>query len=226
MIFALIEAVKIAQTNELVRINAKDSFANGADEITKVEIRPKTGEAWVDVSEADHLLDWIYDTEEIVTASVRINDTVEKSISFEIVSEETDKLFSSDKDLYALETEIRNLIPCEYSTWNYKHREAQKAILEELNTRGLRDSEGKEITKQNIEITKELNAWSKYLTLYLIYFDKASSQESIYWEKAMRYKRASDKASNDRLFLTLDKNGAGDNEVVNLGIDSARVVRR
>lgn len=225
MIFPRLYAPETNQTGELVLLDASSSFANGVDEITQVEIQPITDGDWFDVTDS-RTLSWVYSIEETVTATVRINGSDTETFDIEILDPATDFLFSKDSDIFGLEIELKDLIPDGRSSWNFKHREAQKLIIEELNTRGLRDSDDNEITKANIEVSQELNAWSRYLTMSLIYFDYATSQDSVFWEKYLKYKQAATNASNDRKFITLDKDGAGDTELMDLEFSSANVVRR
>jgi hypothetical protein len=228
VIFPAILAPVLSQVNEKVYLDASSSYATGSDEITLVEIRPTSSDSWETVSLSDKELTWIFSSAGDFTASVRINSTEVKAVTFKIVTAEDDKLFSTDDNLVDIEGEIMIYLRCGKSSFNNKHREAQKLILEELNSRGLRDEDGNEITKSNIAITKELNAWSRYLALYLIYFDVSVDQNSVYWEKAQRYKKAAQKASMDRQFITIDHSGDGTSEnlYVDMSFTTSTVVRR
>ena len=174
----------IAQVGEKVRIDAKSVFTDPSTTVASVEIRPLASGDFYDVSE-DKILDWVYDTEAEITATVKITDDSETpvikevDVIFNIVSAETDKLFSSDLYLLEREGELSHYIPEQYSTFNHVHREVQRLILEELKTRGLTDSSGNYLTKSSITHTKELRDWATNLALSLIYFDISSLQTNV-----------------------------------------------
>lgn len=229
MIFASLKAPLISQVGEQVLLDASATYETGSGEITKIEILPIATGTYEEVSLSDKTIAWIYDTAGAFTATVRINDTLTKDFSFDIVTSEDDRLFSKDSDLVSIESEVMNWLSFGKSTYNDKHREAQRLILEELNARGLRDDDGNEITKENIAITKELNAWSRYLTLHLIYFDLSKDQNSVFWEKAKNYKYMAKSASNQRQFITVDGDGnssTGEDVAYSLPFVNIDVVRR
>lgn len=234
MIFPALTVSKISQIGERVFFDARKTFANGGDEILKIEIQPNGTGPWVEVDVADPVLIWAFDVAGDFTASVRVNDTEVKTYNFTVVTPETDKLFSSDSDIIGIESEILDYLNEGRSTHNDKHREAQRLILEELNARGVRywDDAAKaweEITKANILRTKELNAWSRLLTLSLIYFDVSKSQDSIFWEKAKYYEKSALAASQDRQFLKVDLDGDGiedENDEIDFAFTECTVVRR
>lgn len=233
MIFPVLKVSKISQVGEQVFFDARKSFANAGDEILKVEIQPNGTGPWVDVTDYKVLF-WIFDVAGDFTSSVRINDTEVKTFDFSIVTPETDKLFSTDDDLIGIESEILDYLKEGRSTHNDKHREAQRLIIEELNARGVRywddvNKRWEEISKANILRTKELNAWSRYLVLSLIYFDVAKSPDSVFWEKARAYEKSALAASQDRQFLKVDLDGDGiedESDEIDFSFTSCSVVRR
>lgn len=230
MLIPQLQFPETVQIDDMVRLLAIESIANGGDEITKVEVKVDDG-AYVDVTgntDEDRFLDCVFDSAGVKTITVRLNETQEKSKALTVLSKEDDRLFSSDADIEGLEGEIRTYLKRGFSSFNHKHREAQKKIVEELNSRGFRDSDGEEITKVNVAITKELNNWSKYLTLSLIYFDGTTAIDSMQERKARHYSSLAENASRSRQFYTIDSDGSGPDEAdkQDYAFSTATMVRR
>lgn len=230
MIFPVLKSPLIVQVGDMIRFDASQTVTNGADTITKLEI--KIGEnAFIDITNADYKqLDWVFAAAGEFVATLRVNEDDEnlKTQTVTVITAAQDKLFSSDADILSIETELSRMMPIGYSSFNHKHREAQVKIIEELNTRGIRDKDGEEITKDNIAITRELKQWSKYFALHLIYFDMTVQIDSIFERKAAKYLSEAKTASMARQFVTIDGDGTGpdDAEKEPLAFSSARLVRR
>ena len=229
MIFPKIVSEKIIQVGDKLKLDASKTFVNGIDSIFNVEIRPEdTGEFLTIASDGDLKLEWVYTTPGLKTVSLRINndDAAIITTQLSVLTEIEDKLFSNDSDIEALESDISYYYKDSRNSHLDMHREAQSYILDELYNRGLRDSEGGAITKDNILETDQLKAWSKYYTLFLIYNDHMKSPEDALAEKAAHYKQMALSASQDKQFLKLDTDLDGLSETVEARIGVVEVSRR
>lgn len=205
MIVSKIICEKIVQVEDPFRIKVE-----ALGEFTKLEIKPEDSAAYFDVTDYQ-FLDWQYLANGNKTISIRFNedDLTIKTVDVKCLTEAEDRLFSDDDSIVSLEEDIHQLLRSGKLSFINKHRQSQTRIIEKLNERGIRNSEGNEITKENIAITKELNAWSRYLTLHLVYFDRMNEVDGIFANKAEHYLNLARAASKDRQFVTIDPDGDG-----------------
>ncbi|WP_417447199.1 hypothetical protein [Kangiella sp.] len=230
MIFPVIKTEKIVQVNDATRIDVSATLSTNGDQIDTIEVKTAASEDYVSIDADDKYLDWIYLSEGSKTITVRINgdDNILKTHTLLVVTPEEDMLFSDDGDIIDLEGDILNYCKAGRNSHLNRHRKAQELILAELWKRGLRtkDTDDK-ITKDRIEVTPELNEWSKFLTLYLIYNDFKNTPDGILEKKANDYKYLANKASQDKQFLKIDLDGDGETEEVESSVfSSGSMVRR
>lgn len=238
MIHISINSENIVQVNDKTRIDISKTF-HTSESIKKIEVRPEVGADLIEVFDSvtmsdirqDSLrVDWVYQTpgsESIEVVVTRDDDTTKSETkSIEILSIEQDKLFSNDDHLRALESEIERFLPEGKDSFNYLHRVAQNQILETLYDRGLVDINGDRLTKENIVQTKDLEQWSKFLVLTLIFEDMVVSPDDIYAQKAGMYRGYAQTASNSKPFIKIDKALDGNIEDKKVSISTGSVVRR
>lgn len=216
-IFPNITVDEVVQVRDKFRIDATKSYiSKGESAITLVEIEPYSGAGFIavqgnPVKSSNFYLDWEYDTAGTKTVSLRITTngspvTLTKTVS--CVLESTDKLFSSDNDLLKIDSGILKLLPEGKSSFKYIHREAQNEILEWLYTNGYTKSDNVKFDKDDIINIDEVNFWSKYMALRLIYSDNSNSLNDIYSGQA---KDAENKEHKwrQKAILKIDVNGDG-----------------
>lgn len=219
MIFPVLETEDIIQIGDKTRLNAIKSFVS-KDEgaITAVEIRPEDGEDFIAVTgftSKDWYLDWVYTgATRTVTVTVRVttaggNETTTETMS--VVTSASDKLFSSDQDLTALEPDILKYVPDGRASFLNVHRAAQVKILESLDESGITDTEGAKLTKAAVVDVSEVKAWSRDLTLALIFSGLSNSIDDVFERKSKHYLAEAAKRKN-RAVIRLDMDGDGEIE--------------
>lgn len=217
MIFPVLETEKVVQIGDMTRLNATKSFVSKDDEdITKVEIQPENGADWIDVtgsSSKDWYLDWIYTgASRAAVPSVRITtdgSPTAKTGAISLLTVADDKLFSTDQDLIALEPDILKWVPEDRASHIAVHRAAQGKILEALDESGVVDSAGNKLTKAAMVDISEVNAWSRDLTLHLIFSGLVNAVDDVFTRKAAHYSVEASKRKS-RAVLRLDINGDGE----------------
>lgn len=215
-IFGVLDFDPVVQENDKVRLKAMRSFVSKDEAaITLIEIEPFAGNGFVDVTNADpneYYLDWSYATDGAITVSLRITTdgapiTITKDLA--VVTEADDMLFSNDSDILKYETEVMDLLPDGYSSFNYQHRKSQQAILDWLTESGYRANGNTKITKDLILDMDEVRKWSEALTLQFIYNDNSNSVDDKFKEKSMYYEKVASDARNRSTFY-FDKNKDGE----------------
>ena len=220
-IFPKVQSDDIVQVSDKFRIDATRSFISKDEAaITLVEIEPEGGSGFIDVtgtSLKDWYLDWEYATDGDKTVSVRITtdgapSTVTKTVS--CLTSASDKLFSDDDDLVALESDIMKYIPDGRNTFKYMHREAQRQILEYFNKISRRCSPDQaRLEKGNIWNIEEVRYWSKYLVYRLLYDDFSTSVGDFFQIRSERFmKEEVFWRTQAGIFLDLDADGNADVE--------------
>lgn len=213
MIFPVLETEKVVQIGDMTRLNAVKSFiSKDEDPITKVEIKPEASEAWIEVTgsgQTDWYLDWVYlgASREIVP-QVRVTTDTDQTLNgaISLLTSEDDKLFSNDQDLVAFETDILKWVPNGRASFLNVHRAAQTKILEMLDESGVVDSQGNKLTKTAVIDNTEVNAWSRDMTLQLIFQGLANAKDDIFTTKSAHYASEALKRKA-RAVLRLDLNG-------------------
>ena len=214
MIFPNLELESIVQVGDKTRLNAEKTFVS-IDEanITLVEIEPEAGNGFIDVTSKLYL-DWSFSTSGDKTVSLRVTtdgspELITKTLV--IISEVDDKLFSADSDLMPYEPNILNWVRSGRNSFLDVHRASQDRIIKYLDENGYWDQEGNPLTKDAIIDINEVNDWSKFMTLKLIFEGISNATDDIFHEKSLRYREAEFRA-RDRSVLRVDRNGDGEAE--------------
>lgn len=211
MIFPKLEADSIVQVNDQIRLNATRTFVS-ADEaaITLVEIEPEVGGGYIDVT-TNKYLDWAYTSDGAKVASLRITtDGAPTTVTLTVTSitETDDALFSKDVDLRAIEPDIYLYLPEGKNSFNYLHREVQTQILEWLDEKNIKDTDGDALTKAALTDKEEFRRWSLYMVLERIFRDQSNAVEDVFSIKSSGYKRLAEVARG-RSTISLDRDGDG-----------------
>lgn len=214
-IFGVLELEDIVQVDDLTRLVADKTIVSKDNAaITLVEIEPESGSGFIDVTGSlpkDWYLDWAYSgASRTVTVSLRITagtvSTFTKTIS--IVTASDDKLFSSDQNLVELEPDILKYVPRGRSSFLNVHRASQKKIMDWLNESGVVDTSGAKLTKDDVVDVDEVRAWSRDLTLSLIFKGLQNAVDDVFADKAKYYESQAGNRQN-RAKLRLDLNNDG-----------------
>ena len=227
-IFGALELEGTVQVNDKTRLDATKSFESEENAFTLVEIEPDTGAGFVDVT-ANKYLDWSYSTDGTATVSVRLTtgsggpDTFTKDLT--IISIADDKLFSSDHELLPYEPNILKWTREGRNSFLDVHRASQDRIISWLDENRIWDVEGNRLTKEDITDTEEVNDWSKFMTLKIIFEGLSNATDDIFHEKALRYMDMEVKARN-RAAIRLDRNNDGETDISKTDLRSSRLVRR
>ncbi len=232
-IFIKINTEPTVQVNDKTRIDVTRSFVSKDNPLVEtVKIKPLAAGSYIDVTgngPDDWYLDWVYSADEDVTVSVQIFDgttTTTETKVMTVISVEDDNLFSSDYDLLGQEPDIMRFLPNGRNSFLDVHRAAQTKILQWLDHQGYTDSEDAKLTKESVVDVTEVQEWSTYLALRLIFEANSNAVDDIFRKKAEYYEDMELKAKN-RAFLRLDYDGDGevdDSEEVSR-ISSPRLVR-
>jgi hypothetical protein len=214
-LFPIIEMESVSQVEDKVRINARKSFAaKGTDDITVVEIDPDGMTGFIDVTGAgqdDWYLDWVYLTSGDKTVTLRLTNiagTQSTTFTHSVLTASEDNLFSTDDDLVKLETDILKWLPEGRSNYNYAHRAAQTIILDEMNNRLIVNSDGSRFTKDQLVDIREVQDWSKFKTLQLIFMNISNQPEDVFMQKAKSYAKKADEASR-KAAIRFDRDSDG-----------------
>lgn len=217
MIFPKLSMEPVLQVNDKTRIKANLSFVS-ADEtaITNVEIEPDAGAGYISVFNSGNTdkwyLDWSYSTNGDKTVSVRVTNDGGSDIAtgtISVLSEAEDYLFSKDEDLLQHEQNILEYVPKGRNSWLDKHRAAQDIILAYLDEQRIWRRDGSRYEKADVIDILEVNEWSKYLTLKLIFRSLQVSVDDIFALKALEYEEL-EKSARSRGALRLDHNQDGE----------------
>lgn len=213
MIFLNCLTEEIVQVNDKTRIDISKSFVSG-DSITEIEIQPEGTDSFISVfseDQSDWFLDWSYSTSGTKTISVRATDsmsTITQTFSLDIISEEDDNLYSNDSQIFAIETELKNYIPEGRNSYKNLHREAQSRILNYLDRKRIWNDDGTQLTKMQINLSGEVQKWSLYETIFMIYTDLFISVGDKFADKINQYKMLRNN-ERDRASLRIDKDSSG-----------------
>lgn len=149
-----------------------------------------------------------------------------KNFYIRVYSELGDSLFSSDAELVAHESDIMKWVKPGRSTFKNVHRKAQSLIMAWLDKEGYVDDDLEKFSKWAIVDHSEVNTWSLFMALRLIFEANTTAPDDILSEKAKRYKGLEVEARN-RYILRIDEDGDGKvDKTENLGWSTSTVVRR
>lgn len=230
MIFINCIKESLVQVGDKTRIDVSTSFVSGAG-ITDITIDP-TGSDATSVFDADQskwYLDWAFDSSGTKTITVEATDgvtTIAQTFDIEVVSEEDDNLYSNDSQIFAIESELRRYIPDGKNSFKNLHREAQSRILNFLDRKRIWNDDGSPYSKTQVNIYDELNKWSLYETLFIIYTDLFISVGDKFAEKVNQYKELRN-YERERASVRIDKDGNGfDPELDIQELKSFRLIKR
>lgn len=223
--FGVLEVEPIVQVGDKTRMDYSKSYPR--DEITDFEIS-FDGLSYLKVSGG--FFDYQFDSPGTKTIYLKITDKQDGETvatkEIKVLSKEEDALFSGDSDLTAHEPDILKYVPQGRNSFLNVHREAQNRILETLDQEGYATVDGMKITKEAFIDKSEVRAWSKFLTLKLIFEGLSNAVDDVFSQKALKYSSDAIR-SKDRVYLRYDFNKDGKlslNEAENYS--SVDIVRR
>lgn len=227
MIFPILKADLNVQVNDKIRLDGLKTFIS-PDEgaITLYEIEPEASNGYIDVT-AKKYLDWVYSTAGEKTVTLRITtdgSPVTTTATVNVLTVASDLLFSTDDDLYQHESDLDRFIPAGKSSFNHVHRKAQEIIMDSFLQRGVTSTDGTPLLKTQLYNLDEVNQWSKYLALKIIFSNAQNEVNDVFAIKAMDYGKLADAASQ-RAYLSLDTDADGTLDIQN-DLVSTRLVRR
>lgn len=231
-IFGKLQIESVIQAGDKTRLNSIDSFVSKDESaITLVRIRPLASGSFIDVtgvSSDERYLDWAYTSEaiEIITLEITTNGPPELfTETISVLSETTDKLFSSDSDLVEIEDDILSYVRRGRSSFLDKHRQAQKRIIDSLDRRRVFDEKGNRLTKNDLFSLEEIKQWSTYLTLQIIFESLRVEPGDIYSQKSDTYRSLSN-SSEHTAVIRLDTDEDGNEDSLPISLMSGALRRR
>lgn len=213
MIFISCIREDLVQVNDKTRIDVSKSFVSG-DSVTDITIKPEASESAISVFNSNQdkwYLDWAYATAGTKTITVEATDgsnTVSQDFTLEIISVADDNLYSDDSQVFAIESELKRYIPEGRNSYLNIHREAQQRILMYLDRKRIWNDDGTAFTKDQVNITGELNKWSLYEAIYIIYTDLFISVGDKFAQKVNQYEKLRN-YERDRGAIRLDRDSSG-----------------
>lgn len=225
----------VLQVNDKTRISAEKSYVSKDESsITSVFINPDIDSAsYIDVYDSSDSSQWFLDYEYASsgtkTVGVRIdNGSGPSSItgSISVLSSSDDRLFSVDQDLLAEEPDLMKWLPPWRTSYKYLHRRAQERMFAWLDENGYVDIYGDKFTKADVLDTDELNEWSKYMVLRMLFFSLSNQTDDIFHEKSKFYEAKEIKARKRYVLrIDIDADGAVDT-FEDMQMNTGRVWRR
>jgi len=211
MIFPVLKLENVVQVNDQTRLDATKSYKTPDEAaVTLVEIEPESGAGFIDVTSSKYL-DYQYSADGDKDVTVRITtDGAPTQLTkvLNITSVADDKLFSSDEELTSHEPDILDYVASGRNSFLNVHRNAQDRILTWLDEHRITDVNGDRLTKAAIVDIQEVNDWSKFMVLRLIFEGLSNSVDDIFSSKAQMYSAMEAKARN-RSQIRLDRDGDG-----------------
>ena len=228
MIFPTLELEQTLQVDDRTRLSAEKSYITPDENaITLIEIEPEAGSGFIDVTSSRYL-DWQYSTDGSKLVTVRVTtdgSPVTFSRTLPVLSVADDRLFSSDSELLPYEPNLLEWVREGRNSFLDVHRAAQDRILSWLDENRIWDEQGNRLTKEDITDLEEVNDWSKFMTLRLIFEGLSNAVDDIFHEKALRYMEMESKARN-RAALRLDRENDGETDVIKTDLRSMGLYRR
>lgn len=219
MIFPVLKLENIVQVDDQTRLDATKLYTTPDESaVTLVEIEPEAGSGFIDVTN-DLYLDYQYSTDGDKSVCLRVTtdgspETLIKTLSITSVAD--DKLFSSDEELTSHEPDILEYIKPGRNSFLNIHRNAQDRIVTWLDEHRITDTDGNRLTKDAIIDIEEVNDWSKFIVLRIIFEGLSNSVDDIFSIKSQKYRELEAIARN-RSQIRLDQDGDG--EVDNSAVD-------
>lgn len=157
--------------------------------------------------------------------AIPLSRTITREI--QVVSELSDRLFSSDDKLRKHEADIMRYVPEGRATFKDVHRRAQTLILAWLDTEGYIDNRGLKLTLARLTDTEEVTEWATMMALRLIFESIKNAKDDVFSEKAKKYQGLEDFYRNRATIkVDLNRDGTADPIIERLDIRSCSVVRR
>ena len=228
MIFPVLELEETVQKDDKTRLDATKTFISPDEAaITLIEIEPEASAGFIDVTSSKYL-DWQYSTDGDKAVSVRVTTDgapVSSSLTLPVINSADDKLFSSDAELLPYEPDLLKYVRDGRNSFLDVHRTAQGRIITWLDEHRIWDTDGNRLTKANITDLEEVNDWSKFMALRLIFEGLSNSTEDIFHIKSLRYRELENKSRN-RGALRLDLNNDGNTDQIKSDLRSFGLFRR
>lgn len=222
MIFGIIKSDDKVFTGDSILIDVSKSFLAPNVAFTpnnSHEISVDEGVTWYDISSKKQV-NWLFSTHGVKTITLRLNTVSNGSQTFtktiEVLNITTANLFSKDNDLYSYEPDIDNLMPKHWSSWNMVHLEAQSQIVQWLDRKNIRKTDGTQYVVSDFANIKQVREWSQALVLSLIYEGNSNQLNDVFKEKAITYRNlVSEKMQLAHIELT----GESLNQTINATTD-------
>jgi hypothetical protein len=213
MIFLNCIKEDLVQVNDKTRIDVSKSFVSGSS-ITGISIKPSEDDVAISVFNTNQerwYLDWAYSSDGEKTITVQATDgtnTVSQNFTINVITAIEDNLYSNDSQIFAIESELKRYIPQGRNSYINIHREAQSRILNYLDRKRIWQDNGEPYTKTQINLHGELQKWSLYEAMLMIYTDLLISVGDKFAEKVNEYKSLRN-YERDRGAIRIDKNNNG-----------------
>lgn len=202
----------IVQKGDLVRFDFSRSVI--PEDIIFLEIRPDTSGDFISIDVKETHLDYFYESVGNKEVTLRITDSQgahQTSKTIKVLSEDEERLFSNDEMLLGYEPNIFSLLPDGKNSFIYAHRIAQNEILKELSI------EDRKVRAENIFDIEEVQNWSKFKTLALIFESNVIVEDDTHIRKKKIYLDKELGSKNSSLVrIDSDLDGNVDSKVQNL----------
>lgn len=214
--FGIIKSDDKVFSNDKIRFDFTKSFITPDETLATPknhEVSFDAGATWIDVT-AKRIIDFIFTSVGTKSVQLRVttlsgNDVVSKSV--EVLNLITQKLFSTDSDLYRYEPEIDNLLPNKWSSWNLIHLEAQRFFIDWLDEKRIFAKDRTKYGVDDLLDRDEVRQFSVFKTLELIYSGNHNVSGDLYQLKRDKYRElANDKLAKSQIALDFNKNGTAE----------------
>ena len=207
-LFPVLKLEDIVQVDDQTRLDARSSYANGADSITQIEIDDGTG--FVDVT-SNQYLDTQYAASGDKVITLRLNGTETKSYSLTVITVADDNLFSKDSDLEMHEPEILRYVREGRNSYLDLHRRVQTLIIDWLDYNRYWKRDESRYTSADLIDIEDFKSWSTYWVLQLIFEGLSDKVDDKWMQKALNYKALADSAKGRGTYrLDYDADGTID----------------
>jgi hypothetical protein len=149
--------------------------------------------------------------------------SIDKSIKLYSIA--GDALFSSDQDLVGQKSDILKWTKAGRNSFLDFHRKAQNEIIDFFRGKGFINTYGDPLRLKNFVKPEDLNQWSVFLTLRLIFDDISDEVDDIHYVEARQFEGREMRLRDRYMRLDNDDDGVADKgEGINL--TSGRLFRR
>jgi len=229
-IFPSLVVESTVQADDKTRLDGTKSFISSDEAaITLIRIDPETNSNWVTVT-SDQYLDWAFSSAGSKTVTIEITtdgSPVTSTGTVLVVTSATDALFSTDAELIEHEGNVLDYVRAGRNSFIDKHRLAQDRILTWLDENRIWDTDGDKLTKAAILNNEEVNDWSKFLVLKMIFEEIRNSPDDIFSDKMAKYTSMMEAARNrGALRIDFDNSGVIDDTTETADNFTRTLVRR